>query len=600
MKKILYSLLACMAFLLSCETVLDKVPLDMITDVTVWDDQGLCDAYLAGQQANMYILTKESPTMRGANEWTDHVLIDLISDECAEGSGWGDITTGGKKFGNLTETGGLLEWWEDAYKVNRALNIFIEKLQTSTVYEDYKKKRIAEARFLRAYNYFSLVKRYGGVPLITEAQNLNDSYEELYRSRDSEKTIYDFVISECDDIVDDLPAAWPSSDYGRATKDAAMALKCRAALYAGSIAQFGTQQLNGLLGFPSSDAQGYYQKSYDAAKDIMQRDIAKLYNRDPSDKVKNFIDLFLVERNPEAIWVRQFNSTESEFGGNGWAVNFFQSPGPNAWGGSGLNNPYLEMADEFENVNTGTPGQAAPLDRNVIQQGLWSGPDLFEGKEPRFWASVYGIGKVWQGITWSPYRGLIKPDGTILESGSYEGTPAIGTPTNWWNRTGFGVLKYCDESTSISGGRSVSPTDWQIFRYGEVLLNFTEAAYELGKTDEALSAINQIRDRAGVAPLTSLDRDKIRHERKVELAFEGHRYWDLRRWRTAVTMLTKDFSGLRFQLDYLTGKYKLTVIEKFDGVTRTPIFYERNYYFPITPNRRGNNPNLVENPGYSE
>jgi hypothetical protein len=84
----------------------------------------------------------------------------------------------------------------------------------------------------------------------------------------------------------------------------------------------------------------------------------------------------------------------------------------------------------------------------------------------------------------------------------------------------------------------------------------------------------------------------------VELAFEGHRYWDLRRWRTAVTELTRNFTGLRYLKDFGSGKFKVQVIEKIDGDTRLPTFYERSYYLPITVNRTGNNPNLVENPGY--
>jgi hypothetical protein len=113
-----------------------------------------------------------------------------------------------------------------------------------------------------------------------------------------------------------------------------------------------------------------------------------------------------------------------------------------------------------------------------------------------------------------------------------------------------------------------------------------------------LNAVNQIRSRAGIELLGSIDRDKIRHERRVELAFEGHRYWDVRRWRTAVNDLSKNNSGLRFILDYTTGKLKLEVIENIDGTVKPPIFLPKNYYLPITLNRTGKNRNLIENPGY--
>jgi len=110
--------------------------------------------------------------------------------------------------------------------------------------------------------------------------------------------------------------------------------------------------------------------------------------------------------------------------------------------------------------------------------------------------------------------------------------------------------------------------------------------------------VNQIRARAGIAPLAAVTRDNIRHERRVELAFEGHRYWDERRWRTAVTDLSKPLSGIRYILDVSTGKYQLQVINNVDGASNVPQFRPENYYFPITIARTSNNPKLVENPGY--
>lgn len=109
---------------------------------------------------------------------------------------------------------------------------------------------------------------------------------------------------------------------------------------------------------------------------------------------------------------------------------------------------------------------------------------------------------------------------------------------------------------------------------------------------------NQIRERAGIARLTSIDREKIHHERKVELAFENHRYWDLRRWRTAVTALTRTYSGLRYIYDAASGKYRLDFVDDIDGRPQTPTFPEKNYYLPIGHGRTSANPNLVENPGY--
>ena len=161
-------------------------------------------------------------------------------------------------------------------------------------------------------------------------------------------------------------------------------------------------------------------------------------------------------------------------------------------------------------------------------------------------------------------------------------------------------MKYLDPSADNMSWLCESRTDYQIFRFAEILLNYAEAAFELGKPDDALDAVNQIRRRAGVKELPSIDRDKIRHERKVELAFENHRYWDLRRWREAETALTRSFSGLQYIYDYKSGKFKVVVIEDVDGTTASPTFYNQNYYFPITKARRAANPNLIENPGYTK
>jgi hypothetical protein len=212
-------------------------------------------------------------------------------------------------------------------------------------------------------------------------------------------------------------------------------------------------------------------------------------------------------------------------------------------------------------------------------------------------ASIFTIGDKWLGNELQMYRGIIKPDGTITEN-PYEGLPGIGTSGALWGiSTGFMLKKYMDESIAIVTDHWTGQTDWFVFRYAEILLNYAEAAYELNKDSEALNAINQIRSRAGIIELPSIDREKIRHERKIELAFESHRYWDVRRWRTAVSELSGSFKGLRYLLDYNTRKFRLEIFDKADG-SNDPVFYKRNYYLPIGIGRIDNNNNLVENPGY--
>jgi hypothetical protein len=593
MKKtiIIFFISAFVLTLTSCKKdVLNKVPLDIISDNNVWSDPVLVDAYLTQVYAQVYILTNEN----NDNPWPEGesgvgpMEVNEVSDECR--ANWvGNAFT--YKFGNLKIGGGLLEWWEQSYSAIRSLNVFIQRVPAAPVDDAFRKERTAEARFLRAYNYFSMVKRYGGVPIITQPQAIDAPKDSLYPKRATEKAVYDFVISEIDAFANDLPVTNTSADYGRPTKYAALALKCRAALYAGSIAQFGTVKLNGVVGIAASEAPAYYQVAYDAAKTIMNSGNYTLYNKN-ADKAMNFRNIFLDKNNSEVIFARKHAFTSIQAGGNGWAYDFFQCPVPNAWGAGNQDGPYLEMIEEFEHID-GTSGK---LDRTNIQQGLWTTDQLWANKDPRFFATIYTQNTKWKGGLIDFHYGIVRSDGTIQTDGSYNGVLAKGNQL--WVGVGFGVMKYLDESKDNFGDISSSGTDWIGFRYGEILLNYAEAAFELSKTNEALDAINQIRSRAGIALLSVIDRDKIRHERKVELAFEGHRYWDVRRWRTAVADLSKNNSGLRYILDFATGKYQLQVIDNTDGTVAVPAFYERNYYFPITLARTGNNPNLLENPGY--
>lgn len=612
MKKIIYLLLVVFLVATSCQDeILDKQPKDIITDATVWSDPVLIDAFLTMQYSLTTVM--ENETAAYIESWSAGSPVDkawdiynsehgygplVINNIADEGKGgWEIVGTAGYKAGGLNISGGLLEWWNYPYYIIRNLNQFIERVPNSPVDSDQIKKRVAEARFLRAFNYFAMVKRYGGVPLITKEQKLDDPQEVLYPKRNSEQEIYDFVISEMDAIASDLPA---TPKNGRPCKWAALTLKSRAALYAGSIAQFGTVQLNGTLGIPQNLSTAYYQKSYDAAQAIINSGTYSLYNAD-ANKVQNFRNIFIKKKNSEVIFAKQHNFVDALGGGGAtWSYDFVQRPKPHAWNGGMGNTPYLEMAEEFEYVD----GTSGTLNRNAIQQGLWSMADLWGNKDPRFFATLYTNETSWKGGKVDFHKGIIAPDGNILEGGSdaYHGVPAWGTQSLWGGGdfgTGFGVMKLLDENVDIGGTWSNSGTDYIVFRYAETLLNFAEAAFELGKASDALSAVNQIRGRAGIAALTSIDREKIRHERKVELAFEGHRYWDTRRWRIANTVLTRSFSGLRYILDYTTKKYKLQVLNDMDGANNPPRFYDYNFYFPITLQRTGANKNLLENPGYN-
>lgn len=575
--------------------VLDKLPLDVVPDPIVWTDQKLIDAYLTGGYINTTVFTNESVEIqRSSSPFFTMFYVNNVSDESKSTSNFSGNAYQFKTNG-LTISGGLMEWWEAPYKVIRAMNDIIERLPKTEFDKSYIDQRVAEARFLRAFNYFYMVKRYGGIPLVTRVQNLNESSEELMVPRSKEKDIYDFVIKEALEISKILPESYSDSDWGRPSKYAALSLVSRAALYAGSIAKYGQIQLDGVLGIPPSEAQKYYQQSLDASKSIIASKKFKLFN-DDSDKASNFRKLFLTKRNSEVIFAKQHDGSDKDIGGAGWSYDYFQCPYPNGWANGIHDAPYKEFVESFEY----TDGRPGTINKEFLAGKLWTIDELWKGKDPRFFATVYTQDTKWQGRNLNFYNGVRTDEGELLTTGSYKGTLANGDQKS--TQTGFGVLKYLDETKNNGDGSTSgifgSKTDYIIFRYGEILLNATEAAYELGQGSSALEYINEVRKRAGITTLNELNDEKIRNERKVELAFEGHRYWDLRRWRIAEEFLSKNLSGIRYVLDHKTKKFEVSIRANTDGTVRPPVFEKYNYYFPITLTRTASNPKLVENPGY--
>ncbi|MCX6328106.1 MAG: RagB/SusD family nutrient uptake outer membrane protein [Bacteroidia bacterium] len=560
----------------SCSKVLDKAPLDKISDIAVWNDPALIDAYVIdvfNEMAFLYNAQQDN-----TDNWATTFLSD-ITDEGHTAFSWINTTSFYKAGAMVASSVWPTKRWV-YYSTIRKMNTFLEEIATSTLPDDQKNLRIGRIRFARAFTYFIIARDFGGVPLILKAQNANDPYDELYPKRNKEIEIYDFCISELTAIIDNnyLPAV--AYDGGQPTEYAALALKSQVALYAANLAKWGTEQLDGVLGVPADRAQDLYQSSYDASKKIIDDAVFTLYNAD-ANKIKNFRNLFLVKKNSEVIYAKEYIGLDkgvSHFWDN-WNFPY----GLGCWPGDG-SCPYLEMAEEFEWTD-GTPGTPGTLDRVAIQTGLWTLDELWGKKEPRFFASIYTHGSVFKGKTMD------------MTTGTTADPWARGANLSWDLNTGFGVLKYTDETNNPYWVDS--KTDWIIFRYGYILLNHAEASFELGKTAEAMDAVNQVRTRAGVNLLTSVTRDNIRHERKIELAFEnGYRYYDLKSWRTAKTVLSVQYSGLEYYFDVATSKLQLVVLTNIDGST-PPLFRDKDYYLPLTPAVIANNPNLgSENPGY--
>lgn len=601
------------ASLLSCN-YLDKEPFDIVTPDQVWQDPKLINAVLV----NLY----DKMQLEDFNYWydADWRLMNLttMSDE-AQGSFQKDPLFDNA---NATYTYGdeLFGTYSDPYKGIRSCNDFLAQLKTASLDEAENKRLTAEVRFIRAYHYFTLVKRYGGVPIIAESQIYEgpDNLEDLQTPRSTEEETYRFIITECQEAAKDLPKTNEASAKYRANQGTALALCSRAALYAGSIAKYGKVQLNGVVGIPSGKANEFFKIAYDASKQVIDSGVYTLYNKTPDDKAKNYCDIFLNGNgdNGEYIFQKQYNVA----GGKGHDFDKRNAPFSFRAGGWGCGAaPTLEMVEEYEYVD-GSEGTLQLTNPDGSLKRFDNPIDLFKDKDPRLFASVYLPGSPCKGSIVEWQRGIINSDGEYIQAASQpdanetytdpktgktysvsgkDGGADAGDPS----KTGFYQKKFWDENLqNLDMGKSETPRP--VFRLAEMYLNLAEAAVELGgKESEALSAINMIRDRAGIALLSSIDIKKVRHERKVELAFEGHRYWDLRRWRIAHLDVNQGgLNGFRGSalypwFDTRDNKYVFERGNKPPKQVR--LFLEKNYYVKIGADDMNSNPKLVQNPGYT-
>lgn len=597
--------------LASCNDFLNKESFDIITPDQVWKEPKLINGVLV----NLYDgLQLEDFNYWHRDQWR---LMNptSMSDE-AQGSFQKDPVFDNGSATYTYEDALFEQKFSDRYAHIRNCNEFLEQLKSAESLSDQQKELLsAEARFLRAMHYFTLVKRYGGVPLITEPQVYNPSdLESLYVTRETEKNIYDFIISECLEISEILPITRPDSEKYRVNKGTSLALTSRAALYAASIAKNGKVQLNGLVGIDENESTRFYNASYEASKKIIDLGIYELYNNNSSDKSQNYGEMFSKDNgdNGEYIFQKQYNVA----GGKGHDWDKRNAPFSYRGGGWGCGMaPTLELIESYEYID-GRSGELNIQENGISKQ--YDNPyELFEGKDPRLFASVYLPGAPCKdsNIEWirgvvasdtERYQATNQPDGvnSVVIGGAVYNTSGKdgGADAGDASKTGFYQRKFWDETlTDMEMGKSETP--WPVFRLGEVYLNLAEAAFELNKQSEALLYINKVRERAGISLLSDISLNKIRHERKIELAFEGHRYWDMKRWR--ISHLDVDQGGLNgFKgsalypwFDVRTKKY--TFETNGNTPKQTRIFLEKNYYTRINNEDINSNPKLIQNPGYT-
>ena len=300
-------------------------------------------------------------------------LLLQLTDEARTCIGWSDalitFPLGIINPANADDDNYLSNW---AYSSIRDYNDFLLKIKSGSTPDEFKKQRSAEVRYLRAWTYFSMAIRYGGIPLIKVPQSLDDSLKVF---RNNEDEIYEFIRTELNDIIGILPDANTGANQWRVNKYVALALKSRAMLHAASIAKYGTEKLNGLVGVPSSRADFYFQESYDASKKIIADGRYQLYNK-YADKVKNYQYLFLDENNSEIIFCKKFVPFDK-----GHSLDIDWQPILYKSTIASIVNPTLEMIDEYEFAD-GKPGST------INYNQLINTKTLYKDKEPRFHASI--------------------------------------------------------------------------------------------------------------------------------------------------------------------------------------------------------------------
>lgn len=563
-----------------CNDVLDLEPLDIISDAVVWEDPNLIDAYLADLYYRVDFIE-----LRG--NLAEQTSFAMIASMGGEGRSFGAHHPSYIASTNVITASGVegeLDYWK--YNNIRDCNYFIQQLQKSPLDEDVIVQRTAEARFLRAYMYFQMVIRFGGVPIITEPQPVDAPRDEIFVPRNSEKEVYDFIINEMEELAGILPSEYGAADKGRPTKWAALALQSRAALYAASIAKYGEVQLDGLLGFPAGDVTHYAQISYDASDAIINNGIHALYEV-LDDPMMNFQNLFLDEsaNNREVIMAEVYDYSKNR------AHAYTLRATPHDFNGTWASmNYHYDFIERFEFAD-GSPGTS--ISRAQLTSQEWAPEEIFGNRDPRFKASVFYPESPWQGGKTLFHAATIRGGQTYTAGTAEDGWPYVAHNRNVI-RTGLMVRKRCNENMKPEAVHA-DETDYIIFRLGEIYLNFAEAAYYLNKPDEALTALNRLRQRAEMPAKGAITEEIIRNERLVELTWENHSYWDIRRWRIAEELLDGvRLKGLRFTYNYDTKKYKIELVNS-EGVART--FQKRNYYLPLGLNRVARN-KFVENPDY--
>lgn len=557
MKKILILFVTVLSLSSCSDDLLDISPKDRIAEDAVWSDEGLIKAY----HNELYNSIPHGFDVQMQSKATDEVYATM---EWGPGNiARGTLTPDNVRDGNRAtwRSGCNLYVWDNSYQYIRKINVFLEKMASDEIAFDDKAVLVAESKFIRAYNYFMLIVRFGGVPIVTDTYDLNSDFS---FSRSSIDECVAYIEKDLSEALADLPEHYSASDsnFGRATQDVCQALLSRMYLYLASP-----------LFNPSND-QAKWQKAADAAEALingnysLHPDYTKLFNQ-PSGSA-----------NDEIIFGRNFTNTNS----HSVAMNNLGR----RWGAYGgwwaSNGPSQNLVDDYDMIN-GEPALIQVDGEKAVNPTSGYDPqNPYKDRDPRFDATIIHDGSVYHGVE---HEMWIASDGN---SWGYDSYKQSGD-----NPRGNYILRKFMPGDDVEISWQVPNTNpWIIFRLGEIYLNYAEAMFELGHENVCREYLSKIRARVDMPAIPETVtgeelRTRLYNERRIELAFEEHRYWDVRRWEIALKTENEPIYGMDIIKDINTGEKTYTPVLLLERN-----FYERMYFLPVATGEIKKNNGTVE------
>jgi starch-binding outer membrane protein, SusD/RagB family len=555
-KKALLLLLVVAAGMQACK--LDGMPGDRYTDAAIWKNASSVDLYMYGMYDQFKTFSFGQFPI-GYSNATD-ALTDL-EKYTSNTTGNGTVNKLAYNPGQVNATAPGISFWDAAYVNIRRINEFLNGMQLYAKITDAQKVQYeAEARYIRAYSYFWLARINGSVIILDKLP----AGQSMVRS--SEDEVWNFIAKDLNFAAANLPKERPAAEKGRATKGAAYGLLARAWLYAASVAEYDNKQFNkdALTGVPASKKTEYYQHAADAAAAVISSGVY--------DLEADYGKLFTNANSKEAIFALYYQRP-----GVTHQLDYFFCPPADVDGGGATGVPTAELVNEYEMADG----------RKFSWSETAMAADPYAGREPRFYATILYNGATWKGRTLNT-----TPDD---EKEGYIDFKVATDPRK--TVTGYYVRKMLDETNKdilVQG----SNQPWIEMRYAEILLIHAEALTKLNRIPEAKISLDKVRNRVQlpgvVAATPEAMMTAIEHERKVELAFEGHRYWDLRRWRKAHLVL----NNVRFHGHKVTangGSFNYTEV---DCDKENRYFPTSFYYMPITQDEIIKNPAMKQIQGW--